>query len=191
VKGKDLEEIRDVLVDCFDENDFAMLLRFKLDIRLDAEIAGDNFTMIVFNTLRKAEREGWLRELIAAAAKARPKRSDIQEVYRKHTASDETESESPTRAISTSNSCIPGPAIPGPEQFINALCQLTAGEFDSLVLFLGIPQADVGGADLRGRAVSVYQRVARPGQNRERNLLRLKSEIERLYPDAFTTGAGG
>src|SRR5262249_41967335 len=80
--------------------------------------------------------------------------------------------------------------IPGPEQFINALCQLTAGEFDSIVLILGIPRADVGGDDLRGRAVRVYQRVARPGQNRERNLLELKSKIEDLYPDAFTSGAG-
>jgi hypothetical protein len=69
--------------------------------------------------------------------------------------------------------------MPGPEQLINALCQLTPCEFDSLLLFLGIQKADVGGEDLRWRAVSVYQRVARPGRNRERNLLRLKSEIER------------
>jgi hypothetical protein len=84
----------------------------------------------------------------------------------------------------------PQPAIPGPEQFIGALCELSDGQFRTLVLVMGISEADVGGQDLRGRAVSVYQRVARPGQNRLQNLLRLKSEIERLYPDAFTNVGG-
>jgi hypothetical protein len=83
-----------------------------------------------------------------------------------------------------------GLVIPGPEEFIGALCHLSDGEFWSIVLAMGFSEADVGGADQRGRAVSVYNRVARPGRNRERNLLRLKSKIERVYPDAFTSLAG-
>jgi hypothetical protein len=78
-----------------------------------------------------------------------------------------------------------GLVIPGPEKFIFALCQLSDGQFRSIVLVMGISEADVGGADQHGRAVSVYNRVARPSRNRERNLLRLKSEIERYYSDAF------
>jgi hypothetical protein len=82
------------------------------------------------------------------------------------------------------------PGIPGPGQFIIALCHLTEGEFRSIVVVMGISEADVGGADLHARAVSVYNRIARPGRNREESLLRLKSEIERLYPDAFTSETG-
>jgi hypothetical protein len=73
---------------------------------------------------------------------------------------------------------------------INTLRQLRAREFDSKRLYFDIPKADVGGADLRGLAVSLYQRIDRPGLSQERNLLRLKSEIEHYYPDAFTGKSG-
>ena len=56
--GESMEKVRDVIVDCFDESDFAMFLRIRFDIRLKAAIPGDTFTIVVFNTVQKAEKEG-------------------------------------------------------------------------------------------------------------------------------------
>ncbi len=78
--GESMEKVRDVIVDCFDESDFAMFLRIRFDIRLKAAIPGDTFTIVVFNTVQKAEKEGWLPELLSAAAVERPKRADLQEL---------------------------------------------------------------------------------------------------------------
>jgi hypothetical protein len=81
VKGIDLEKIRDLVVDCFDIDEFDMFLRFKFDIRREVKIAGDTLDEIVYNTLLKAQKENWLPNLIAAVARERPRRPDVQAMY--------------------------------------------------------------------------------------------------------------
>jgi len=68
---------------------------------------------------------------------------------------------------------------------IEALCQLSPGEFKSVVAGMNIAIADLEGESQREHAASVYRRVNRPGSERERKLTLLKSLIQRYYPSAF------
>jgi hypothetical protein len=179
--GRQLDELAGLIGSTYGVEELQVLLLTRLDLQLyDLVPRGLPDRETIHQFLVQLDRLGRVDDILRAVKETRQYRPDVQ-AFRLS----DPGTEAALRA-----EVPPGTAIPSPEQFINALCQLTAGEFDSIVLILGIPKADVGGDDLRGRAVRVCERVARPGRNRERNLLRLKSEIERLYPDAFTSGSG-
>ena len=82
--GFDLEQVRDVLADAFDEQSFDELLLFALDINRPRIVQDDAFNTVVLNVLRKAQQEGWDALLLAKAAERRPMRPDVQEVARKY-----------------------------------------------------------------------------------------------------------
>lgn len=76
----DLRNLRDVIVGAFNLSEFDAFLRLNFDIDREARIKGETREEIVLHTLLQARREGWLSKLIAAVARARPQRSDIQEI---------------------------------------------------------------------------------------------------------------
>jgi len=86
VKGIDLRKVRDVIVSCFDADEFDQFLRFEFDLVRAAKIKGDTLDDIVFNTLTRAEMDGWLPNLIAAVARERPRRDDVQATYHQYAA---------------------------------------------------------------------------------------------------------
>lgn len=72
LNGPDMERLRDALVAAYDSPSLETLLRFKLNMRLDALVSPNaSFETIVFQLLNRAEREGWLQELIEKAAEDR------------------------------------------------------------------------------------------------------------------------
>lgn len=189
--GRKLEELAGLIGSAYTFQQLEVLLDVRLELKLYNLISrGLTDDDARHHLIVKLDQLGRVDDLVTAIKVTRPGRPDIQAFHFTRPGTNPVlSSESPLVADAAPRmDVVPSASIPGPEKFINALCQLTAGEFDAIVLFLGILQADIGGADLRGRAVSVYERVNRPGRKREQNLLRLKGEIERLYPDAFTSG---
>ena len=82
--GFDLEMIRDVLPDTFDDQDFDELLLFDLDINRAKIVKDDALNTVVLNVLKKAALEGWDALLLVKAAQRRPFRADVQEIARKY-----------------------------------------------------------------------------------------------------------
>jgi hypothetical protein len=85
--GFDLEMIRDVLADAFDDQSFDELLLFSLNIRREKIVKDDAFNTVVLNVLKKGAQEGWDALLLAKAAERRPLRRDVQEIAGKYAAS--------------------------------------------------------------------------------------------------------
>jgi hypothetical protein len=82
VKGADLKKIHQAIVSSFNQDDLAMLLRFTFDVDLSDYVGNVGFRQAVMVILNQAENEGWIPELVTAVAKERPKRPDVQAVYR-------------------------------------------------------------------------------------------------------------
>jgi len=82
-----IEEVNEAIVSSFKTSDFRRLLDFRFRVDLEEE-APENATKkdAVYAIVKKAEDEGWLPELIAEIARERPKRNDVQEVYRRYAA---------------------------------------------------------------------------------------------------------
>jgi hypothetical protein len=86
MEGFDLEQVYNVIVGSFGAGDFGRLLRFRFNINIREEVGNVGLKDAVTVILTKAEDEGWLPELIAAVAVARPRRPEVQAVYRKYAA---------------------------------------------------------------------------------------------------------
>lgn len=70
-RRQDLIGVSEGLLDAYPTKSlFAQMLRFELNIDLDAVALGDNLTEIVNSVVLTAEREGWLPRLIEAAQRA-------------------------------------------------------------------------------------------------------------------------
>jgi hypothetical protein len=82
--GFDLEKVRDLLADAFDEQSFDELLLFDLDITRAKIVKDDALNTVILKVLQKAAQEGWDALLLAMAAKRRPHRPDVQEMARKY-----------------------------------------------------------------------------------------------------------
>src|SRR5262245_1913667 len=82
--GFDLERIRDILADSFDDQSFDELLLFDLDIRREKIVKDDAFNTVVLNVWKRAAQEGWDALLLVKAAARRPMRPDVQEIARKY-----------------------------------------------------------------------------------------------------------
>ena len=70
--GSLLEELCAALRAAYDLQMLEQLLRFKLDKELDDLVAAGAFQDVVFHLVERAQREGWLPELVQAAAADRP-----------------------------------------------------------------------------------------------------------------------
>jgi hypothetical protein len=78
-----LKQAWEALLDSFDYPDLEQLLYFQLGKDL-AAITSANATLseIAFALIRQAEREGWLEDLILAAADARPRNAKLEQLAR-------------------------------------------------------------------------------------------------------------
>jgi hypothetical protein len=72
MKGIELGEIRDALVNAFDPDDFDIFLLEHLDFDRIKEVADGPFKKVVVDVLRRADNEGWDPILIAEVAQVRP-----------------------------------------------------------------------------------------------------------------------
>ncbi|AMV25227.1 hypothetical protein VT84_12580 [Gemmata sp. SH-PL17] len=84
--GFDLERVRDLLADTFDGHSFDEMLLFDLNITRSRVVPDGAFNTVVLNVLLLSTREGWVPRLIAAAAKRRPGRPDVQELAKQYAA---------------------------------------------------------------------------------------------------------
>jgi Trypsin-like peptidase domain/Effector-associated domain 1 len=88
MKGVELGRARDVLCDAFNLNSFSQMLAIRLNKNLGNIVgAGGGFKTVVFDLLQVADEEGWDALVVAAAAKERPLRPDVQALYRDYAAS--------------------------------------------------------------------------------------------------------
>lgn len=70
--GKDLEILHKAFLAAYDTSALESLLRFRLNRRLDSLVnTNASLETVLFQLLTRAEREGWLRELIEQAATER------------------------------------------------------------------------------------------------------------------------
>ena len=87
MKGVELGRARDVLADAFNMNSFNQMLAIRLNKNLGKIVGtGGGFKTVVFDLLQVADEEGWDPLVIAAAAKERPLRQDVQALFRDYAA---------------------------------------------------------------------------------------------------------
>lgn len=82
--GVTFEEVRNQIIDAYEQDELKMLLRERMNVRLDRVIAPGTFDYQVFQLLGWAERMGREVELIRVAARARPEHQGMQAVYQKY-----------------------------------------------------------------------------------------------------------
>jgi hypothetical protein len=82
--GVDFEEFQEGILDAFDKDELAQLLRVRLNTRLDNVAAGGGFGKVVFDLLNWAERRGLEPDLARAAYLARPNNEKLRIVYAKY-----------------------------------------------------------------------------------------------------------
>ncbi len=84
LEGSKRERIVEVIASAFNEDDFTRLLQFKLNLELDHIVASGAWKHRVFEVVEYAVQHGIIRDLISAVARERPKRKDVQELYRNY-----------------------------------------------------------------------------------------------------------
>jgi V8-like Glu-specific endopeptidase len=82
----DLQRVHGVIVDSFQLAEFRRLLNYRFEIDLEDEVGNVGFSEAVERMLDLAKDRGILPELIAEIALKRPKRPDVQAVYRAYAA---------------------------------------------------------------------------------------------------------
>ncbi|WP_165220514.1 tetratricopeptide repeat protein [Aquisphaera insulae] len=85
MNGDDLKKLHQAILGAFDEAGLRQILRFRLDLDLDQIVGPGPFSTRVFNLLQYAIQQGSMPDLIAAVAAERPRRDDIQELFRTFT----------------------------------------------------------------------------------------------------------
>ena len=83
MNGIEFAEVRDAILSAFNQDEFDMFLYERLNFDRPVEVADGPFKVVVTNTLKRAEQEGWDPLLIAEVAAARPLKQDVQKVYGK------------------------------------------------------------------------------------------------------------
>src|SRR5262245_50919323 len=76
---RQIRALHDAMLKAFDANSLTQMLRLRLGRDLDAEVAKNDFTTVVFDLITKAERQGWLDDLVRAAREANPKSPALKE----------------------------------------------------------------------------------------------------------------
>lgn len=71
------QQLWNALLDAYDKNSLARMLKFRLDIRLDHIVSEDSFQDLVFELIGVAEMEGWTADLISAAGESNPRNAAL------------------------------------------------------------------------------------------------------------------
>lgn len=82
--GADFKAIREAIMDAYDRSELTVLVRELMDVVLANVVAPGAFPMEVFDLLRWAEKDGREAELISVAARAKPRNTKMQAVYRRY-----------------------------------------------------------------------------------------------------------
>ena len=82
--GVTFGEIRDAIVDAYNNQDLEEVLRFYMNVRLDDEIAPGAFRHRVFELIEWSEMRGLDVELVRITARARPSKARMQQIYKKY-----------------------------------------------------------------------------------------------------------
>jgi len=72
LNGPQTKQFSEALRDAFTESSLGRMLLFELDKELRDITTANNFTDVVVDLIRAANREGWVEQLIAAARSANP-----------------------------------------------------------------------------------------------------------------------
>ena len=83
-QGTQLRMLRDALCSAFNLQTLEEMLRFELDQRLDQLAPRGDIKQVVFWVIDKAEREGWLDRLVAAAAQANSGNRALQKYLKQY-----------------------------------------------------------------------------------------------------------
>lgn len=76
--GRQMQRLCDALITAYSLDDLAQLLRFSLDLRLDAVVdVNAPFATVVFDLANWADRKGALADLVKAAAEDRPNSPEL------------------------------------------------------------------------------------------------------------------
>jgi len=70
--GPEIEELRDAIVDAFDENALVQTVLFKLGKMLFKLVPHENLKTVAFKLITLSEEEGWVRSLVFAVVLVRP-----------------------------------------------------------------------------------------------------------------------
>lgn len=82
--GPEMQKLHEVLLAAFDQDDLRQMVKFDLDVNLDAVVGPGPPASRVFDLIQHLDGQGRLAELIEAAARARPKRPDMQAFFRRY-----------------------------------------------------------------------------------------------------------
>src|SRR5262245_44699670 len=77
LKGSQLKDLRNALVNAFNYDTFEQMLRFELDKRLENIAGRGPLNSVAFEVINAAENEGWTLDLIQAARIANPGNADL------------------------------------------------------------------------------------------------------------------
>ena len=79
LSGQQFKALQNGLIAAFDHNSLTQMLRFELDKRLGVIAGGDEMETLVFNLIDRAEREGWVLDLLRAARVTNPRNAVLHE----------------------------------------------------------------------------------------------------------------
>ncbi|MDJ0698070.1 GUN4 domain-containing protein [Mastigocoleus sp. MO_188.B34] len=81
LSAKQREQLQGALIDAFPNKvSLEQMLSFNTNKKLDVIAGGDNLQEIVFNLIKKAEAENWVKYLIDAAHKSNPENSHLKTI---------------------------------------------------------------------------------------------------------------
>jgi hypothetical protein len=75
--GTQAEQLWKALLDAYNEDSLARMLKFRLDIRLDQIVGEDGLRDMIFELIEVAEMEGWTADLISAARESNPRNASL------------------------------------------------------------------------------------------------------------------
>lgn len=79
LSGQKVKQLQQILLQAYDHNSLAQMVRFELDGHLDTIAEGGTFADRVFNLIIWAERQGRLRNLLEGAKAGNPQNAQLQE----------------------------------------------------------------------------------------------------------------
>ena len=84
MSGREIEALRNALLDAFDQASFDQMLLFQLDKSRAAIVADGAFRKVTFDLIQVARREGWALDLIRAAREYNPTNPVLQRFCAEH-----------------------------------------------------------------------------------------------------------
>ncbi len=131
LNGRQIAQICDALVEAFTKDTLRRLVRIELDRTLEAIADGENLSVVVFNLVTWAEKQGRIEDLIQAAHRQNGGHPQIRQLFADSRAW-------PAASPATTGAQASPPAPPGPQTSSSAPAPA------SIDIFLSYSRADAG-----------------------------------------------